>query len=117
MKTLISIGIFVMTLITTNVEAQTSNFVGKWETTTPVTFYNNSVLRIKITDTNTPDYMIITNHDTPKKKKGAKYDNNTGRLYTNVKGHQIYLIYHPLTDMLEVFKINDASICYMTRFQ
>lgn len=117
MKTLISIGILAVMLITSKVEAQTSNFVGKWETTTPVTFYNNLVLRIKISDTDTPDYMIITNHDAPKKKKGAKYDNNTGRLYTSVRGQQIYLVYDPLTDMLEVFKINDASICYMTRFQ
>ena len=114
MKTIISLAIFVMTLVSFNTTAQMSNFVGKWETTTPVTFYNNLVLRIKISDTNTPDYMIITNHDAPKKKKGAKYDDN--KLYTDVRGQQIYLVYDPLTDMLEVFKTNGASICYMTRF-
>jgi len=115
MKVLISIGILAVMLITSKVEAQTSNFVGKWETTAPVPFYNNLVLRIKISDTDAPNYMIITNHDAPKKKKGAKYDDN--KLYTNVRGQQIYLVYDPLTDMLEVFKINGASICYMTRFQ
>ena len=94
-----------------------SNFNGKWETTAPVSFYNNSVLRIKISSTDMPDYAIITKADSPKKKIGAKYDSNTGRLYTTVKGNQIYFVYHPLTDMLEVFKINDASICLMTRFQ
>lgn len=117
MKTIISLAVFIMTLVSFKAEAQTSNFVGKWETTTTVSFYNNLVLRIKISDTDMPDYMIITNHDAPKKKKGAKYDSNTGRLYTNVRGQQIYLIYDPLTDMLEVYKINDALICYMTRFQ
>jgi len=114
MKVLISIGILAVMLITSKVEAQTSNFVGKWETTTPVPFYNNLVLRIKISDTDAPNYMIITNHDAPKKKKGAKYDDN--KLYTDVRGQQIYLVYDPLTDMLEVFKTNGASICYMTRF-
>jgi hypothetical protein len=116
MKTIISIAIFVMAL-SFNTTAQTSNFVGKWETTAPVSFYNNLVFRIKISDTDAPNYMIITNHDAPKKKKGSKYDPNTGRLYTNARGQQIYLVYDPLTDMIEVFKINDASICYMTRFQ
>ena len=53
----------------------------------------------------------------PKKKIGAKYDEATGRLHTTVKGQQIYFVYDASTDMLEVFKINDASICYMTRFQ
>jgi len=72
-------------------------------------------LRIKISDTDAPNYMIITNHDAPKKKKGAKYDDN--KLYTNVRGHQIYFMYNPLTDMLEVHKMNDALVCYMTRFQ
>ena len=116
MKTIISLAIFVMTLVSFNTTAQISNFAGRWETTAPLSFYNNLVLRIKISDTDTPDYAIITNHDAPKKKIGAKYDSNTGRLYTTVKGNQIYFVYDPLTDMLEVFKINDASICLMTRF-
>lgn len=112
---LISLGILIMLFMASfQTQAQTSNFVGKWETTAPVPFYNNLVLRIKISDTDAPNYMIITNHDAPKKKKGAKYDNN--KLYTNVRGQQIYLVYDPLTDMLEVFKINGASICHMTRF-
>jgi hypothetical protein len=117
MKTIISLAIFVMTLVSFNTTAQMSNFVGKWETTTPVSFYNNSVMRIKISDIDVSNYLIITNADTPKKKIGSKYDPNTNRLYTTVKGHQIYFVYDPLTDMLEVFKINDASICLMTRFQ
>ena len=116
--TIISLGILLMMFMTSfKTQAQMSNFVGKWETTTPVSFYNNSVMRIKISDIDVTNYLIITNADTPKKKIGSKYDPNTDRLHTTVKGHQIYFIYHPLTDMLEVFKINDASICYLTRFQ
>ena len=114
---LISLGILIMMFMTSfKSQAQISNFVGRWETTTTVSFYNNLVLRIKISDTDTPDYAIITNHDAPKKKIGAKYDSNTGRLYTTVRGNQIYFTYNPLTDMLEVFKINDASICDLIRF-
>jgi hypothetical protein len=117
MKSIISIAIFIMTLVSFNTTAQSANFVGKWETTTAVTFNNNSVLKIKISGTEHPNYLIITRAEMPKKKIGAKYDEATGRLHTTVKGQQIYFVYDASTDMLEVFKINDASICYMTRFQ
>ena len=117
MKTILSIGIFLMMTITSfTTKAQSTNFVGKWETTTPVSFYNNSVLRIKISGTEHPNYLIITNNDKPKKKIGSKYDETSGELHTTVKNTQIYFIYDPLTDMLEVFKSNGSSICYLTRF-
>jgi len=117
MKTIIiSIVTILSVFLTNNIEAQSSNYVGKWETVTPVSFYNNLVLKIKISGTDNPNYLIITNNDTPKKKIGSKYDEDMDRLYTNVKGHQIYFIYHPTTDMLEAFKINGTSICLLTRF-
>lgn len=117
MKTLIiSIVTILSVFLTKNVEAQSTNYVGKWETVTPVSFFNNSVMRIKIIGTDNPNYFIIINNDTPKKKIGSKYDEDIDRLYTNVKGHQIYFIYHPNTDMLEAFKINGTSICLLTRF-
>lgn len=117
MKTIIiSIVTILSVFLTNNFKAQSTNYVGKWETVTPVSFYNNSVLRIKITGTDNPNYLIITNNDKPKKKIGSKYDVDMNRLYTNVKGHQIYFIYHPNTDMLEAFKINGTSICLLTRF-
>ena len=118
MKAIISIALLISAVLFTNkVQAQSSNYVGKWETTTAVAFNNNSVARIKISGTDYQDYLIITRYETPKKKIGAKYDADSGRLYTNIKGHQIYFMYDPLTDMLEVHKMNDALVCYMTRFQ
>jgi len=118
MKAILSIAFLLSTMVlTSKAWSQSSNYVGKWETTTAVTFNNNSVARIKISGTDHPDYLIITRNETPKKKIGAKYDAETGRLYTNIKGHQIYFVYDPLTDMLEAHKINDALICYLTRFQ
>lgn len=116
MKAILSILILI-NVLTFKAEAQSTNFIGKWETTTPVPFNNNSVAKMKVSGTEHPNYLIITRAEKPKKKIGAKYDESTGRLYTTIKGTQIYFTYNPLTDMLEVFKINDTTICYMTRFQ
>jgi hypothetical protein len=116
MKSILSIAVFIMTLISFDTVAQSSNFIGKWETTTAVSFNNNSVARIKISGTEHANYLIITRAEKPKKKVGAKYDESTGRLYTTIKGTQIYFVYDTLTDMLEVRKMNDALICYLTRF-
>lgn len=96
--------------------AQSTNFVGKWESTTQLTFNNNSILKIKISGTEHPNYLIITREESPKKKIGAKYDETTNRLYTTVKGTQIYFVYDNTTDTIEAFKINDASICDFIRF-
>ena len=116
MKAILSIAILITTLVSFKAEAQSTNFIGKWETTTPVPFNNNSVAKMKVSGTEHPNYLIITRAEKPKKKIGAKYDEVTGRLYTTIKGTQIYFVYNPLTDMLEAFKMNDASICDLIRF-
>jgi len=118
MKAILSIAFLLsIVVLTSKVWAQSSNFVGKWETTTAVAFNNNSVARIKISGTDHANYLVITRTEKPKKKVGAKYDEATGRLHTNIKVHQIYFVYDPLTDMLEVYKVTGNLICYLTRFQ
>lgn len=117
MKAILSIAILITTLVSFKAEAQSTNFIGKWETTTPVPFNNNSVAKMKVYGTEHPNYLIITRAEKPKKKIGAKYDEETGRLHTTIKGTQIYFVYNPLTDTLEAFKINDTSICHLTRIQ
>jgi len=117
MKAILSI-VFLLSFValTSRTWAQSSNFVGKWETTTAVAFNNNSVARIKISGTEHANYLVITRAEKPKKKVGAKYDDATGRLHTTIKGHQVYFIYDALTDMLEVYKVTGNLICYLTRF-
>jgi len=117
MKTILSIGIFLMMFITSfTTQAQSTNFVGKWESITPVSFYNNNILKIKIIGTDNPNCLIIVNAINPKKKFVAKYDDITGRLYVSYQTQQLYLEYYPDTDMLRVFKTDGTFICYMTRF-
>lgn len=117
MKTIISIAMFIMMIVSFNAKAQSTNFVGKWESTTTVSFYNNSILKIKILATSNPNCLIIVNAINPKKKFIAKYDDLTGRLYVMYQTHSLYLEYYSDTDTVKVFKTSDDTfICLMTRF-
>ena len=103
-------------LTSTNTIAQATNFVGNWESTTPIVSMNNSVMRIKILATSNPNVLIIINRDNPIKKIIAKYDPINGRISASVKNTPIYFVYMPATDSLECYKTStNALICDLIR--
>jgi hypothetical protein len=103
-------------LTSTNAIAQASNFVGNWESATPVVIMNNSVMRIKILATSNPNVLIIINRDNPTKKIIAKYEPTNGRISATVKNTPIYFVYVSSTDGLECYKTStQALICNLIR--
>lgn len=100
-----------------NLNAQNTNYVGNWQSTTPVASMNNSIMRIKILSTSDPNVFIVINADNPKKKILAKYKPADGRIYATVKNTPIYFVYVAASDSLQCFKqSNNALICDMTRY-
>jgi len=97
--------------------AQSTNFVGNWQSTAPVVSMNNSIVKIKVLSTSEPNVFIIINPDNPKKKFVSKYDQPTNRLYTTIKNQNLYFTYVTSTDMLECYKVsNDSKIADLTRY-
>ena len=104
-------------LTSSNSIAQSTNYVGNWQSTAPVASMNNSIMKIKILSTNNPNVFIIINADSPKKKIVAKYNSTDGRIYATVKNTPIYLVYNSSLDNLQCFKqSNNALICDFTRY-
>jgi len=104
-------------LTSSNSIAQSTNYVGNWQSTAPVASMNNSIMKIKILSTNDPNVFIIINADSPKKKIVAKYNSTDGRIYATVKNTPIYLVYNSSLDNLQCFKqSNNALICDLTRY-
>lgn len=100
-----------------NLNAQTTNYVGNWQSTAPVASMNNTIMRIKVLSTSDPNAFIIINADNPKKKIIAKYKPTDGRIYATVKNTPIYLVYISSSDSLQCFKqSNNALICDLTRY-
>lgn len=94
------------------VKAQGTNYVGNWESTTPVAQYNNLVLRVQISSTSDPNVFILVNADAPKSKFTGKYNATQNRLYTTFKKKPIYLVYDAANDKLECYKSKDDSKLY-----
>ena len=104
-------------LTSSNSFAQATNYVGNWESTTPVVSMNNAVMHIKVLATSNPNVLVIINIDKPKKKIIAKYENTDGRVYASIRNTPVYLIYVPATDSLECYKTNtNAHICNLIRY-
>ncbi len=104
-------------LTSSNAITQTTNYVGNWQSTTPVVSMNNSIMKIKILSTNQPNVFIIINADNPKKKIIAKYNPADGRVYATVKNTPIYLVYLAATDSLQCYRqSNNTLICDLNRF-
>jgi len=97
--------------------AQATSYVGNWQSTTPVSISNSTILKIKILSTSNPDVFIIINPDNPKKKITAKYNTADGRVYASVKNTPIYLVYISASDSLECYKAStNVKICDLTRY-
>ena len=97
--------------------AQSTSYVGNWESTGPVAAYNGQTLRLQIASTADPDVFIIVNEDTPKMKYTGKHDYPSGRLFMNYKKKMLYFIYVPATDMLEGYNAqNDVKIADFVRY-
>jgi hypothetical protein len=97
--------------------AQSTNYVGNWQSTAPVASMNNAVLKIKVLSTNEPNVFIIVNADSPKKKIVSKYNQQDGRIYATVKSTPIYLVYLAASDSLECYKTStNTKICDLTRY-
>jgi hypothetical protein len=92
--------------------AQSTNYVGNWESTTPVAQYNNLTLRVQISSTSDPNVFILVNADAPKGKFSGKYNAAQDRLYTTFKKKPIYLKYDASADKLECFKSKDDTKLY-----
>jgi hypothetical protein len=104
-------------LLNTESFAQSTSYVGNWQSSTPVSINNNTIMRIKILSTSNPDVFIIINPDNPKKKITAKYNTADGRLYATVKNTPIYLVYLSASDSLECYKAaTNTKICDFTRY-
>lgn len=118
MKKLHLLGLFILfTALFNQSYAQGSNYVGNWESTTPVTQYNNLTVRLQIVATSNPDAFIIVNADSPKYKFDAKYNATQDRLYTTLKKKPIYFKYVSASDKLEVYKSKDDTKLYeMVRY-
>ena len=118
MKKVHILGLFVLFLsLFSNSYAQGVNYVGNWESTTPVAQYNNLTVRIQIIATANPDAFIIVNADSPKNKFDAKYNSSQDRLYTTLKKHPIYFKYVSSSDMIECYKSKDDTKIYeLTRY-
>jgi len=97
--------------------AQATNYVGNWQSTTPIVSMNNAILKIKVLSTSNPNVFIIINADTPKKKITAKYNQADGKMYATVKSTPIYLVYIASSDSLECYKSsNNVKICDLNRY-
>ena len=100
-----------------NSNAQSTSYVGNWQSTAPVASMNNSILRIKILSTSDPNVFIIINADNPKKKIIAKYKPADGKIYATVKNTPIYLVYIASSDSIQCYKqSNNALMSDLTRY-
>lgn len=104
-------------LLTSESFTQATSYVGNWQSSTPVSISNNTIMRIKILSTSNPDVFNIINPDNPKKKITAKYNTADGRIYATVKNTPIYLVYLSASDSLECYKAaTNTKICDLTRY-
>lgn len=100
-----------------NSNAQSTSYVGNWQSTAPVASMNNSIMRIKILSTSDPNVFIIINADNPKKKIIAKYKPADGKIYATVKNTPIYLVYIASSDSIQCYKqSNNALMSDLTRY-
>ena len=97
--------------------AQGTNYVGNWESTTPVVQYNNLTVRISISSTTDPNVFVLINIDKPKRKFIGKYNDSEDRLYTTIAKKPIYFKYNAVSDILECYRQKDDSKVYeLTRY-
>lgn len=115
---LLGIGILsLFFLFALNASAQSSSYVGNWQSTAPVPSMNNAIVKIKILSTSDPNVLIIVNFDNPKKKFVAKYDASTNRIYAIIRNQNLYFNYVAASDTIDCYNVsNNNLVCSMVRF-